>query len=261
MLIEDILPLESCGVLSLTGGGGKTSIMFHLARLLAQSGKRVLTTTTTRIFAPTPEQSETVLVDGDPQVVLRLASACLKYSSHVTAAATSLPDSGKLKGFGPEDINAFEKSGLFDWILVEADGAAGRSLKAPAEHEPVIPSSTTVLIAVAGLDVLGKPLTEDYVFRSGLAAKLVGQAGGETVTGPLLANFFTHPAGLFKDASAVSRRFIFLNKADNPERIAAGAMIAGQLRQAGGSLGEALIVGQALDRIRVHSVHSLVKHK
>ena len=37
----------------------------------------------------------------------------------------------------------------------EADGAAGRFLKAPADHEPVIPAGTTVVVVVAGLKAVG----------------------------------------------------------------------------------------------------------
>lgn len=256
-LIEKIVCSEPHGVLSFIGGGGKTSLMFHLARLLVQSGRRVLTTTTTKIFVPTPEQSETVLIDSDPRAVLRLVTHCQTCSGHVTAAS-HLYESGKLKGFDSEDITVFEDSGLFDWILVEADGAAGRPLKAPAEHEPVIPSRTTVLVSVAGLDALGKPLSDDFVFRAGLVGKLMGLAEGETITESVLANFYSQLSGPFKGAPSGSRRFIFLNKADDSGRIAAGKRVAEQLRQTGTTVAETLIVGQAVERITVHSVHSLV---
>ncbi len=244
-------------MISFVGAGGKTSLMFRLARLLALSGLRVLTTTTTKIFVPAPEQSETVLVDSDPLAILRLASSRRTCPPHVTAAACHLADSGKLKGFATEAINIFNNSELFDWILVEADGAAGRSLKAPAEHEPVIPSCTTNLVAVAGLDVLGKPLSEDVVFRSELAGRLMGIEQGEVISETALARLFLDPAGSFKGIPAASRRIIFLNKADAPDRLAAAARIAELLRHSGQNVAEALLAGQALERIAVHSLHDL----
>jgi len=167
-----------------------------------------------------------------------------------------LDDSGKLKGFAPEAVNFFHKSGLFDWILVEADGAAGRALKAPGEHEPVIPSSTTALITVTGLDIIGKPLSEDTVFRSNLAGKLMSLAEGEIVTESAMVDFSSQVPDPFKGITSDSRRFIFLNKADNPNLIAAGGRIAEQLRQAG-VLAEAVIVGQALEQIILQSLHKL----
>ena len=43
----------------------------------------------------------------------------------------------KLEGVPPERVD--ELSGEADLVLVEADGARGRSLKVPAAHEPVLP--------------------------------------------------------------------------------------------------------------------------
>lgn len=259
--IEKILCSEQHGVISFVGAGGKTSLMFHLARQLDLSGFRVLTTTTTKISVPTPEQSETVLVDADPRIILLQASACRKTSNHVTAAAAYLSESGKLKGFDPEAIKLFEESGLFDWILVEADGSAGRPLKAPADHEPVIPSNSSVLLAMAGLDAIGKPLSENSVFRSALAGKLMLLTDGETVTESAMARLFANPAGSFKGAPSGSRRFIFLNKADDSKHAAAGARIAELLRKEHTVGVESLIVGQTMEQFTIHSVHSLTEKK
>jgi probable selenium-dependent hydroxylase accessory protein YqeC len=255
--LEEILGLGARGVVSFVGGGGKTSLMFHLARQFARSGKRVLTTTTTKIFVPTCDQSSTVLVHAEPEEVLRQVESCHLEARHVTAAAVLLDDGGKLKGFDSEAIRRFENSGLFDWILVEADGSARRPLKAPAEHEPVIPACTDVLFAVAGLEVLDSPLSEDLVFRSALAAELMALAEGEIITAAALAALFTHSRGAFKGAPPRARRFIFLNKADTPGRIEGGARIAEALRLSPEPIAEAVIVGQALDGIRVHGVHPL----
>jgi probable selenium-dependent hydroxylase accessory protein YqeC len=231
--------------------------MFHLARLLVQSGKKVLTTTTTKILVPTTEQSETVLVAADPATILSQAAPLLSASRQITAAAALMDDGVKLKGFAPEAIRTFTGSGLFDWILVEADGAAKRPLKAPAGHEPVIPSGTTVLVAVAGLEVVGEPLSEELVFRSGLAGQLMDLSDGETITVAALARLLAHPSGAFKDAPPRARRFIFLNKADTPLRRAAGAEIAGLLGRDPCPVAESVIVGQALDGIRIHGEHRL----
>ena len=94
--------------------------MFHLARQLAYSGKRVLTTTTTKILIPSAEQSETLLISQDPQIILRKAEAHAGPGVHLSAAAAYLPQSDKLEGFPPEAIRTFENSGLFDWVVVEA---------------------------------------------------------------------------------------------------------------------------------------------
>ncbi len=65
----DILNLNGTGVIALIGGGGKTSLMFQLASVLADAGKKVLTTTTTKIFTPNQSQSPK-LVLGDSLDIL-----------------------------------------------------------------------------------------------------------------------------------------------------------------------------------------------
>jgi probable selenium-dependent hydroxylase accessory protein YqeC len=255
--IENLLLREPSGVLSLTGGGGKTSLMFYLARQLSRAGRRVLTTTTTKLFLPTAEQSKTLLVDPDPFKILHQISPMTRSYGHITAAVALIAEGTKLKGFSAEEISIFAASGLFDWILVEADGSARRPLKAPAEHEPVIPAATTVLVAVAGLEVLGRPLSEDLVFRAELAGPLMGLAAGKIITAAALAKLFSHPQGAFKDAPQQARRHIYLNKADDAARRAGAAEIAELLRQGPIPIAETLIVGQALDGVRVLAEHPL----
>jgi len=255
--IENLLFREHQGVLALIGAGGKTSLMFQFARLLLRSGHRVLTTTTTKIFVPTREQSAVLIVASDPQSVLHQSSSSLANSRHITAAAQRLPNSNKLKGFSSEEILQFAESGIFDWILVEADGAAHRPLKAPAAHEPVIPSCTSILIAVIGLDVLNQPLSEKVVFRCELAGPRMGLNQDEHVSEAALVRLIIHPGGVFKGAPPGARRLIFLNKSDDAELRAAGSRIATMLATAEANPAEAVIVGQALDELRIHALHHL----
>jgi len=250
--IEEIFGLESGGVLSLVGGGGKTSLMFLLARILSGTGKRVLTTTTTKIRVPTAAQSQQLIVAADPEAVLLQASSCQSASPHLTAAAAQLPDAGKLQGFDPSAIRSFRESGLFDCIIIEADGSARRPLKAPAAHEPALAPETTVLVAVAGLETIGAPFSEDLVFRSHLAGPIMGLAEGETITTQALARLLAHPAGAFKGAPPGARRIVFLNKADTPERRAAGCEVAELLRRQPHPVADAVLVGQALEGMVIH---------
>src|SRR5690242_3729504 len=103
--IEELLHLEPTSVLSLVGGGGKTSLMFHLARRLSRAGRRVLTTTTTKIEIPSPEQSRDLVVAADPEAVLEHAFSLRPTPFHFTAAAA--PYKNKLQGFRPEIIRRF----------------------------------------------------------------------------------------------------------------------------------------------------------
>ncbi len=76
-------------------------------------------------------------------------------------------------------------------LAIEADGARGRHLKTPAEHEPVVPSWVEVVVPVAGLAALGKPLDGATVHRPDRAAKVLGIRRGDLLTPRHLADLLT----------------------------------------------------------------------
>ncbi|MGB4108702.1 MAG: hypothetical protein WBL38_02525, partial [Desulfomonilia bacterium] len=75
------------GVITLVGAGGKTTLMFRLARELAVSDGPVLTTTTTKIYRPGPDDSPQVIVSASAEEVLARSARILETSRHVTAGA------------------------------------------------------------------------------------------------------------------------------------------------------------------------------
>ena len=176
--LREALMLGKGGVISLVGAGGKTSLMFKLAHELARAGETVLTTTTTKIYVPMPQQSTNLIISGSVSRILDKARETLKNHHHITAAVEKLTDQRKLRGFTPEVVQDIWNSQLFRWIIVEADGAAGRPLKAPAEHEPVIPACTSQLVGMVGLNGAGQPLTDQWVFRNARFSQLTGLAHG-----------------------------------------------------------------------------------
>lgn len=254
--LESFLPAAARGIVSIVGAGGKTSLMFHLARMLSEAGQKVLTTTTTKIYEPTSDQSATVLIGSNPQDILSQAAARPGRPAHLTAAAARMGAEGKLKGFAPDAIDLLAASGMFDWILVEADGAARRPLKAPAEHEPVIPVCSKVVIAVAGLDALGTPLEETGVFRAELAAARMGLPLGESITASALCRLISHPLGSFKDVPETASCVMFLNKADTPARREVAAEIAAELEKQPRPVVDVLLAGEAQEALTIHAAYS-----
>jgi len=211
------------------GAGGKTALMFRLARELSQEGGRVLTTTTTKIYIPRRTQSSIVMVSESAETIAKRAREVFKRSSHISAGSAVLHLKNKLKGLKPETIDALWQSGVFRWIIVEADGAAGRPLKVPALHEPVIPQSTRWLIGVVGLNAVGKPLTDKWAFRPQLISKISGLAIGAAITEKTIAAVLMDNNGIMKDSPGAAMRFAFLNQADSQERLVIAKRIAGVL--------------------------------
>jgi len=249
------LMLKNGGVISIVGAGGKTALMFRLSRELSKSGDRILTTTTTKIFTPTRAQSSHVIVSASPEAIVKHARGVLKRNSHISAGSAVLSLKNKLQGLKPETIDALWQSGVFRWIIVEADGAAGRPLKAPALHEPVIPQSTRWLIGVVGLDAIGKPLTDRWVFRPQRVSKISSLAIGSTITEKTIASVLTDRNGIMKNSPPGARCFGFLNKTDSEQRLVAATKIAhilGDFEKTGFTR---ILIGQMLHEPSVKSYY------
>ena len=245
--LMDLLALRGGGVISIVGAGGKTSLMERLASEILAGGETVLVTTTTKIMMPRGEGRERVLVSRDTGEILNMAKDLLFPAGRLTAAREYLPEQDKLVGFSAAEIGELEQGRLFNWILVEADGARRLPLKAPASHEPVIPPSSRWVIAVVGLDGIGKPLTEEWVFRSRLFADLTGLAPGAEITEESVAAALVREKGILKDCPLTALRYVFLNKADTEKRRVIGSRIAHLLRARGFRQPGKVIVG-ALER-------------
>lgn len=134
------------GVTAVMGGGGKTTLLQTLGALLAAEGPVLLCTTTKMLPIP-----------GLPCARTADELETLRRSHRLLCAGTVLPDSGKLTAPAvPMETLAAQ----FRYVLVEADGAAHRPLKAHAPHEPVIPPEAGRVICVVGASGFGRPIGE-----------------------------------------------------------------------------------------------------
>lgn len=202
MSLIEALDLHPGDVVALVGGGGKTSLGYRLVREAAARGWRPLFTVTTKIYPP----------DLPP---------------HQWVAGPALPD-GKLSGVTFDQVDALR---VHDLVVVEADGSAGRPLKFPAAHEPVIPPCTTVVLAVAGASAVGQPLSSDWVHRAAPAVEFLGQT---MVTPAVVARILTEVATRGRPISA--RVVPVLNQADSPERLASARAVGSELLRLGAPL-------------------------
>ncbi len=196
--------------IAIVGGGGKTSLMYALAERMVTKGKRVVTTTTTKIFPPAPDQSPCIVLLKDAPNLEDLDDKLSRFGQ-VTLGGSLLP-SGKLDSV-PEAVirSCLEYA---DHVIVEADGAAGRPIKAPEEWEPVIPGSTDMVIAVVGLDCLGNPADAQWVFRLERFRSITELENSQVITPEAIARLLAHPLGAFKGAPEKAVLVPFLNKAD-----------------------------------------------
>lgn len=209
------LDMERCPIVTLVGGGGKTSAMYALAHEGKLAGKRVVVTTTTHIM-PHPELP---LTGG-----AELPGLLDRYG----AATVGVMTGRKLSGGLP----AAECLAWADLVLVEGDGARLHPLKAPAEHEPVIPPESGAVIAVAGLDALGQPIGT-ACHRPERVCALLGRETDHPITPADVAFLLSHPLGGRKNVGPEMAFRCLLNKADDETRRRQGEEIAALLERQG----------------------------
>ncbi len=196
-MLSEFLPLKPAMIIALVGAGGKTTTMFRLAAELAARGERVITTTTTHIYPPAPEQTGALVLAAEHAPLLEQAAAALAIHQHITAAAGPAPE-GKLRGLPPAWVIDLRSLAGGAAVLVEADGARGRMLKAPAEHEPVIPTGADLVLLLASAEALGQPLSDAVAHRPERVAAITSLHPGESITPQALARLATHEQGLLK---------------------------------------------------------------
>ena len=115
-----------------------------------------------------------------------------------------------------------------DTVLLEADGAKHHPCKAPASHEPVLLRSSDIVLAVAGLSAVGKPL-QDVCFRLEAACTLLAVPPETPLTPDLLAKLLADDAGGRK-CVGTRKFYAVLNQADDEARRAAGEQTLAILR-------------------------------
>lgn len=202
-------------IVSLVGGGGKSTLMYFMAATCAREGKKVLVSTTTHIFMP----SAAHYARNEAEVEALWASG--KFAVIGTPAA----EKGKLKMPQAEFLDRMlEKA---DVAFLEADGSKNHPCKVPKDGEPVLHPKSDLVVAVLGLSAIGRPLRE-VCFRLDRAAALLGVEEDHCLTEEDAAEILSSPQGSRKDVG--DRRYcVVLNQCDDGRRRRTGNEIAARL--------------------------------
>lgn len=208
--------------MAIAGAGGKTSLAFRLAREARAAGVPVVVTSTTHMGAPDGMGFPPLLLAEEGGDGSALDRALEREGWALLLGRALRPD--KIQGLSAEAAAGLVARAPL--VLVEADGARGRSLKVPNADEPVVPPGTTCLIVLAALDVLGRPLDDERVHRVVLVCEAVRQAAGSLVREETVSGALLYPAGYACRAPRAARLCAFLNKAEDAASLAAAARIA-----------------------------------
>ena len=218
MQVKQAARLSSAPRMAIVGSGGKTSALFQIAREYRQGGtgkaSRVL-------LSATSHMAINQLGFADRHIVVESLSDVEPYERDLPEGITlftgGLIENERIAGLNERLLQGILRlADIYQApLLIEADGSRRKPIKAPALHEPAIPSWVDTVMVVTGLSAIGHPLNQEWVHRPERFAQLAGMSLEDEVKWDGLIRVLTHSQGGLKNIPEDARRLLFLNQADN----------------------------------------------
>lgn len=212
--------------IAVVGSGGKTSLIFYIARNVP----RAIITTTTHLSIKQSMQGD-LHIDADlpfDNIVNNLKS-----DNQIFVLSSVSAENERVKGPGPFLLDKISEYCRLNnvTLLIESDGSRQLPLKAPANYEPCIPLWVDVVVVVAGLNGLFTTINDDHVHRSHIFCEIVGVTTGCVISEEHLIRYLKSPFGGLKNIPATAKRFLFLNQAETASKLLSGVTIAENLKR------------------------------
>ncbi|MFH1446730.1 MAG: selenium cofactor biosynthesis protein YqeC [Chloroflexota bacterium] len=213
--------------IAFVGAGGKTTALFQLAR---EFNDVVLITTTTHLGTWQTEYADKHWIVSDKSEIKLLTN---KIDQGIHLITGPVVENDRVSGLSLELMDSIRDLAeeLKCPLLIEADGARQKPIKAPAAHEPVIPNWVSHVVVVAGLQVYMKPLTSNWVHRPELFAGLSDIKIGELIKLREIKAVLSHENGGLKGIPLSAQRYLLINQADDDLLQAVGGHLASDLLQ------------------------------
>ncbi|WP_137284302.1 selenium cofactor biosynthesis protein YqeC [Halorussus salinisoli] len=204
MTLPEALDAET-GLTCVVGAGGKKTTLYALADRL----DRAVVTATVRIPIFDAEVAEVVVTER-PQTVVSDAR------SWPLGLVPERERDDRYRGYDLETVADLAEAHSGP-VLVKADGARTRWLKAPNEREPRIPAAADTVVPIASARVVGKSLSAEHVHRPERVAAVAGREESAEIrpedVAAVLASDDGGLKGVPEDATAVP----VVNMVDSPE--------------------------------------------
>lgn len=223
-MLKKLLMIEdNARLISITGAGGKTTLMHLLAREYSTKGVKAAMMTTTQTFVSEAPYVENITGESAQELLAAWDRGKVPFAGRRTQKIS--PNGEPVTKYIVPSESAMKNLTKFSEVIVnEADGAARKAIKYPAVWEPVIPLHTDTVITVAGLSALDQPFAT-ACHRQELYMKNTGRKP-DTITEEVFADLITE--GYYH-----LRPTVFLNQADTPELYKRGQRIQELLYQRG----------------------------
>lgn len=203
------------GMVCVVGAGGKKTTLYALA----DRAERTVVTATVRIPIFDNQVADVVVTD-DPRAALADAT------EWPLGVVPERERTNRYRGYDPEDVARLAETDAADVVLVKADGARTRMLKAPNRREPQIPAGADVVVPIASARVVGEPLDSESVHRPERVAALTGLSPGDEIRSVDVATVLASEEGGRKGVPEDTTVVPLVNMVDDEELEAVGREIA-----------------------------------
>lgn len=221
MKLSETLKLKEKNIISIVGAGGKTTMMFTLGNELRKNHK-ILITTTTKIFVPSPDQYDFLCTNKE-----EFSQTIKENKNGIYVFGSRISSENKIIGLEESELDQLIQE--FDYVIIEADGSKRKPLKGWNETEPVIYKKTSQTIAVLDISALAIEIQESNIHRIEKFCEISGGKIGEKVNQQHLINMINHENGLFKNA--IGEKILFINKTESQKSIENANKLIAKLKQ------------------------------
>lgn len=196
--------------IALVGSGGKTSILFGIAKELF-SDNCFVTTTTKMWIRESKYADHAFKIDRVDSIDMGFG----KGINFVYKRIDSL-EPEKVNGFEEDQLKVLSKKlkELNIPLLIEADGSKQKPIKFPASHEPVIPKFINKVCLIVGLSAIGQNLSSNNFHRPELISAAINLPLGSEFSWEHLYQLLINENGWIKDIPPESKKILFLHQAD-----------------------------------------------
>lgn len=197
------IDVDSKNIISVVGGGGKTTIIKTLLDEFERQVKRAIGMTTTKIRVPNYGK----ILTEESFELLDAMTGVITIGKYWNAEKMTSPS----KQFQTELYKRY------DTICIEADGSKGLPSKAPNDTEPVLPKETTLLLGIQGIDALGFPI-EQVCHRPEIVCKRLGKKPTDRLEPEDMARLFLEEKGIKKGYEG-KEYIAIIQKVDTKEKL------------------------------------------
>lgn len=198
--IDEIFDIKKHDIISITGAGGKTSLMASLALSLSKKG-RVLVTTSTKIALPK---------EGFDRLFTGFDTYFDDKEAKIVCLGEMLEGKEKLASIGHDNLSKIIDD--FDYILIEADGCRNLPLKFWYDYEPVVYDFTTKVIGILPIKIMGKLTSEDFIYNFQGFSKNIGTG---IIDSKMINKLIAYDKGFYKGFE--KEKYFFFNQVESKE--------------------------------------------